>query len=305
MEIKTVSMIGLGGLGILFGHHMSKKMPQGNLRIIADKKRIDKYQTNGIYCNGELCKFHYVEPEASDQPADLVIFAVKYQGLKSAIKDMKNQIGENTIILSLLNGITSEEIIGEAYGMKNVVYSVAQGMDAIKTDNKLTYDNMGMICFGDLNTLETSEKVKAVDDFFHKVELPHVVEKDMNRRLWGKFMLNVGVNQTVAVYEVDYGTVCREGEARNTMVAAMREVLVLSKSEGVLLTEEDLKYWLEVLTTLNPKGKPSMAQDTEAKRYTEVDLFAGAVIELGKKHGIPTPVNEMLYEKVKEIEGRF
>lgn len=305
MEIKSVSIIGLGGLGVLFGHHMSKNMSEKDLRIIADRKRIDKYETEGVYCNGELCKFHYMEPNVSAEPADLVIFAVKYQGLKQAIEDMKNQIGQDTIILSLLNGISSEGIIGETYGTDTIIYSVAQGMDAVKTGNKLVFDNMGMICFGHLQGLEISEKVKAVDDFFNKVEIPHIVEKDMNKRLWGKFMLNVGVNQTVAVYEADYGTVCREGEARTTMVAAMREVSALSKLAGVHLKEEDLEYWLHVLTTLNPKGKPSMAQDVEAKRYTEVDLFAGTVIELGKKYGIPTPVNKMLYEKVKKIESSF
>ncbi|MEH6996270.1 2-dehydropantoate 2-reductase N-terminal domain-containing protein, partial [Neobacillus drentensis] len=81
MEIKKVSIIGLGALGILFGNHLAKRMPKEDVRIIADRKRIDKYKEEHVYCNGELCDFHYVTPEEPCEPADLLIFTVKYEGL--------------------------------------------------------------------------------------------------------------------------------------------------------------------------------------------------------------------------------
>lgn len=305
MKIKTVSIIGLGALGILFGHHLSKKLPKKNLRIIADKDRITKYENNYLYCNDERCSFNYITPEDVSSPADLVIFAVKYNNLKESIQAVKNQIGDKTIILSLLNGITSEKLIGQTYGMEKMLYCVAQGMDAVKVENKLTYDHMGMICFGEGQPGVLTEKVQAVSDFFKRTELPSEVDTDMYKRLWGKFMLNVGVNQTVAIYESNYGEIQVEGEARNTMIAAMREVISLSKKEGIDLTEEDLNYWLKVLDKLSPNGKPSMRQDLEAKRYSEVDLFAGTVLELAKKHGLPTPVNKKLYERIKYLESMY
>lgn len=305
LEIKTVSIIGLGALGTLFGHHLSKKLPKEDLRIIADKNRVAKYESNYLYCNDERCNFNYITQEDICSPADLVIFAVKYNNLNESIQAVKNQIGDKTIILSLLNGITSEELIGQTYGMGKMLYCVAQGMDAVKVGNKLTYDHMGMICFGEREPGIMTEKVKAVSDFFKRTELPFEVDMDMYKRLWGKFMLNVGVNQTVAVYESDYGEIQVEGEARDTMIAAMREVIALSKKEGINLTEEDLDYWLKVLDKLSPNGKPSMRQDLEAKRYSEVDLFAGTVLEFGKKHDLPTPVNKKLYDRIKYLESMY
>ena len=118
-------------------------------------------------------------------------------------------------------------------------------------------------------------------------------------------MLNVGVNQTVAVYKGNYGEIQREGEARELMIAAMREVIALSEHVGVHLTEDDLSYWLSVLGTLSPNGKPSMAQDIEAERISEVDLFSGTVIEMGRKYQIPTPVNQQLYNQIKKIERKY
>ena len=305
MEIKTVSIIGLGALGILFGNHLSKKMAKEELRIIADKDRIEKYDKDGVFCNGERCHFNYVAPEEIVAPADLIIFTVKYNGLQDAIESVKSHVGENTIILSALNGITSEGIIGQAYGMDKVLSCVAQGMDAVKVGNQLTYAHLGMLCFGDHEPGLPSQTVKRVAAFFEKMELPFLIETNMNKRQWGKFMLNVGVNQAVAVYEGDYGTIQREGQARETMIAAMREVIALSEKEGIHLTEEDLNYWLGVLDTLSPEGKPSMAQDLEARRYSEVDLFAGTVLELGKKFSCHTPVNQELYEKIKRIESEY
>ena len=305
MKIKKVSIIGLGALGILFGHHLSKKMPKEDLRIIADENRIERYKHDNVYSNGERCEFQYMTPGELCEPADLIIFTVKFNGLQNAIQAVKNHVGEHTIILSALNGVTSEAIIGEAYGMEKVLYCVAQGMDAVKVENKLTYDHMGMLCFGEREPGLVSQKVKMVAEFFEKMEVPYEIDPDMYKRQWGKFMLNVGVNQTVAVYKSNYGEVQREGQARETMISAMREVIDLSKKQGANLTEEDLNYWLNVLGTLSPGGKPSMAQDIEARRLSEVELFAGTVLEIGKKYGVPTPVNQELYDRIKGMERQY
>ena len=305
MKIRTVSIIGLGALGILFGNHLSKRMPKTYLRIIADKDRIKKYESNHIYCNGEPCEFNYMTPEELCEPADLIIFTVKYDGLNDAIQAVKNQVGEQTIILSALNGITSEDVIGETYGMDKILHCVAQGMDAVKIENELTYEHMGMLCFGEGQPGVISSKVKKVAEFFENMEFPYEAVTDMNTRLWGKFMLNVGVNQTVAVYESNYGEVQKEGQARDTMILAMREVMALSEIKGINLNDDDLNYWLEILSTLSPAGKPSMRQDLEAKRYSEVELFSGTVIKMGKKYCIPTPVNQQLYDKIKFIESQY
>lgn len=303
-EIRTVAIVGLGNLGIAFGDHLSKKMRKEDLRFIADKERIERYERDGIFCNGERCDFQYVDSEESTWPADLVIFTVKFHNLVEAIDAAKNQVGENTIILSALNGITSEGMLEEAFGMGKVLYCVAQGMDGIKTGNRLTFDHMGMLCFGDREAGMVSDQAKMIQAFFQKTEFPHEVETDMMKRLWGKLMMNVGVNQTASVYLCDYGGLQQEGEARDTMIAAMREVIPLSEKEGYPLTEDDLSYWLKVLGTLRPEGKPSMQQDMEAGLPTEVELFSGTVLALGRKYGISAPVNQRLYHRIKSMEKK-
>jgi 2-dehydropantoate 2-reductase len=304
-EIKNVSIIGLGALGVMFGHYLSKKMPKANLRIIADAERIRKYVSEKVYSNGEPCDFAYFRPDDPCEPADLLLFTVKFNGLKDAIQAARNHVGENTLVLSALNGISSEEMIGEAYGKDKVLYCVAQGMDAVKVGNQLTYENMGMLIFGDAEPGIVSDKVKKVAAFFDKVEFPYQINTDMRRKIWSKFMLNVGVNQVVAVIGGVYGDVQNEGPARDMMIAAMREVITLAEKEGIHLDESEIDYWMGVLGRLSPRGKPSMAQDVEARRPSEVELFAGTVIRLGERHGIPTPVNRELYERITAMEREY
>lgn len=98
---------------------------------------------------------------------------------------------------------------------------------------------------------------------------------DMVRRQWGKLMLNVGLNQTVMVFEGDYGTVQQPGKPRDIMIAAMREVQKLAAMEGYPISDEEFDDWVKLADSLSPAGKPSMRQDGEAHRKSEVELFAG------------------------------
>ncbi|MCE5342036.1 MAG: ketopantoate reductase family protein [Eubacteriales bacterium] len=305
MEIQTVAVVGLGALGTLFGHQLAKHMPAEQLRILADAERIARYRRDGVYSNGERCEFQYTTPEETTTPADLILVAVKYGQLDGALRTMRSQVGENTLILSLLNGISSEGVIAEIYGREKVVDCVAYGMDAVKEGNRLTYRNMGKLCIGTQLGGPPTEQVLRVARFFERTSVPYEVDEAMGKRMWGKFMLNVGVNQTVAVLGPNYGTLQQEGPQRDTMIAAMREVIDLSRLEGVNLTQADLDYWLGILATLNPEGKPSMRQDVEAGRPSEVGLFAGTVLALARKHGLDTPVNRMLLERVNEIEAAY
>lgn len=305
MEIKTVSIIGLGALGVLYGHMLSKKLPEKHLRIVADKERIRRYERDGIFCNGERCRFNYVAPDEKGTPADLLLFSVKFNDLDDAIKAATNQVGPNTIILSLLNGISSEELIGRAYGPEKVLLCVAQGMDAVKTGNKLTYQNTGLLSFGDKASGVVSDKVKAVKQFFLEAGVPHEAVTEMRKRQWSKFMLNVGANQVSAVCLCDYAGIQKNGPFRNMMIAAMKEVLILSEMENVSLKQDDIDYWLKIIDSLNPRGKTSMQQDVEAKRYSEIEMLGGTVLALGRKYRLNFPVNQMLYDKIKLIERTY
>jgi len=208
-------------------------------------------------------------------------------------------------VLSVMNGISSERLIRENCGCKNIVYTVAQGMDAMKFGNGLTYTKMGELHIGSLPG-ESTGSLDEVCAYFDSIGMPYVREDDILRRLWFKFMLNVGINQTCMIDSVGYGIATTPGTpSYMTFVSAMREVIAIANAEGIALNEKDIVTTIDIIRTLDPEGTPSMGQDRIAKRRSEVDMFAGAVIELGRKHGIPVPVNEYIYRRVREIEAEY
>lgn len=302
--IKNTAIIGMGALGLLYANQIAMGYGKDSVSFVMDSDRVKKYKDEVFTINGEEVKFA-LQDAATARPYDLVMVAVKYNGLASAIETMRNCVDEHTIIMSVMNGITSEEIIAEAYGMDHMIYTVAQGMDAMKFGNELKYTKMGELRIGVINN-EQQDNLDQVIELFENVKMPYTKDPDILYRMWAKFMLNVGVNQTCLAYTTTYSGCLKEGSEENRVfLGAMREVVTLANAEGIALSEDNVKEYSDIIATLDPDGVPSMRQDGIAKRKSEVEMFAGTVIKMAKKHGIETPVNQLLYDRVQEIEATY
>lgn len=300
--ISNIYIVGPGALGAMYASKL-QQTGTNTVKIIADQQRAAKYRNSVFTVNGEEQTFEYITPGQDVPPAGLIIVAVKDHTLPQAIDDLKSFIGPKTIIISLLNGISSEEQIGNAVGISHVLHAYGVGMDAVRTGTSISYSNMGRIVFGDRNHGGHSAHTIALKDLFERSGVPFVVSENIERAIWTKFMLNVGINQASTILNAPYKAFQHDTEARKLMVMAAREVILLSQQPGINLTEDDLQDCLRIVETLSPEGKTSMLQDMEARRKTEVDIFAGVVLEMGKKYDIPTPVNETFYRIIKFRES--
>ena len=303
-KIENVYLIGLGGIGWAYASKLYDMQPEC-IKIIVDEKRYERYRKKGFSINGKSYDFNYVLPEKEMQSADLIIVSVKYHHLDKAIENIKNFVGPNTIILSLLNGISSEEIIGNVYGMDKMIYGMCVGIDAVHEENNVRFSSTGKVNFGEKDNSICSEKVLAVKDLMDRAEIPYVIPENMMRALWWKFMVNVGINQSSAVLLSPYSVFQTIKEAKALMESAMVEVINISKPAGINLNLKDIDEWYNVLNSLEPENKTSMLQDMEAHRKTEVEMFSGTVCKLGEKYGIETPVNKTLFNIIRSIEQKW
>ena len=303
-SIETVSIIGAGALGGAYAS-IFHEMDNQCVSFIASGNRFERLRKEGLIVNGKLYNIPVFRPEDLLPPSDLIIVAVKHNQLNDAIHEMKIRVGRETTIISIMNGIESEIKIGAAYGMEKVLYTVSVGIDGLREGNRVNFKKRGKIFFGEARNPFISDRVKRVHDFFDRAGIISETPPDMIRILWWKFMINVGINQASAVLRAPYSVFQTSQEARDLMESAMQEVIMLAEKEGVQLSKEDIKNWETVLSGLNPEGKTSMLQDVEAGRKTEVEMFAGKVIELGTRHNVPTPVNQKLFDMIKEIEGNL
>ena len=117
MEIKRVALVGLGAIGSYLAPRLEAALGHGNFLVVASGERRGRLEREGTVINGETYHFTVADPaEGSVPPADLVIFAVKWPQLAQAVEDVRPLVGEDTALLSLLNGVESEEVLARAYG---------------------------------------------------------------------------------------------------------------------------------------------------------------------------------------------
>ena len=301
-EIKNVVICGIGAVGSIYAN-LINKYDNNNLRILVDENRYEKYIKNPKVFNGEKLDLNYILPNATDFKADLIIIATKYDGLGDAVKNIKNFVKSDTIIMSLLNGITSEEIIANEYGWLHIPHAYFIGHSAMRSGNIITHDGIGYIVFGIKNPQITNiEDKQILQNYFDKVGIAYKTPDDIYRSLWLKYLLNVSSNQLSAILRLTFGQMQNNKKCRDFLTKVMLEIIKIAKACGVNNTETMIEEAFESFDKMIPEGKTSMLQDVESGRKTEAQMFSTTIIELGKKYNIPTPYNEFLKQMLDIID---
>lgn len=305
-KIEKVTLIGLGAMGVFFAPRISAKLG-ANFRILADGARKERLEKNGVTVNGINYHFPIITPDLEGDPADLVIIAVKGYALEQAIADIKNQVGPDTIILSVLNGVESEKQVAAVYGWEHMLYSYMR-VSIVMKDGKADFNpELGVIRFGDAkNDPENlSENVLACKELFDACNIKNKVDDDMLKGIWFKFMCNVAENMTCAMFGVPFGAFQKSDDANYFRNAAMWEVIHVANKLGVDIGQAEIDRQNHTLGRIPYENMPSTLQDLKNGKHTEVDMFAGTVVRLGKELGVETPICEMFYHGIRLIEARM
>ena len=303
-EIKRVTLIGLGAMGSFFAPGLARVLGDG-FRVMAEGERKKRLEEQGVVINGTPYHFPVVEPAETGAPADLIIIAVKDYSLDEALEQIKNQVGPETMLMPVLNGLDCAKRTGAVYGMDKVLYA-SMWVASKMIDGKAEFDpSTGRVRFGEAKNDPPSPRVQALEALFRKADIPCIVEKDMLHCIWAKFLGNVSENLPCALLGVPYGGYQSSGDADAIRKMLMAEVVAVAAAEGVELTQEDLDRRDQIVHRKTYVSNcPSTLQDLRRGRKTEIDLLAGGLIRLGEKHGIPTPVCRVMYHGIRVLEQK-
>lgn len=293
MEINKVIICGLGAVGLTYAYKLKDVC---ELKILADYKRVEKYKNFPPELNGRIIDLSYITPDEKGD-ADLIIISTKASGLDSAIDYIKNFVGKDTLIISLLNGISSEEKIAKVYGKDKVLYSYFIGHSAVREGNSVTQDGVGKIVFG-------GEKYKVLKEFFDRAKIDYEIPEDIIYSLWLKFGINIYLNQSSAIMNLTMGDMKYNPYFKEFAQKLLSETKQIAQASGVQNLEYFEEEALEAINLMCDEGKSSMLQDILAGRKTEVDIFAGEIIKRGEKYGIATPYNQVIYDMIRVLEGK-
>lgn len=302
-KVKNVIICGLGAIGTIYAARIADA-GNINLKILLDEERIEKYKTNPTVFNNKEYSFDYITGDYCGFNADLIIIATKNSGLMQAVDSVKNFVNENTVFLSLLNGISSEDVIASVYGFEKVLYSYYIGHTSTRQGRSIVHDGVYKTVFGEKDNQQLSKNVLKVKEFFDLTGIPYEIPVDMDYSRWWKFLVNVGYNQASAVLNASYGVFQNSERANNLAINLMQEAAELAKAMGVKNTHQLIAQVLDVIKTMLPETRTSMLQDIDAKRQTEVGIFAGYIVESAKKYSIQVPYNRVVLDIISAIDEK-
>ncbi len=305
MKIQSVAVLGAGAVGsyVIWGLSERKDIKLG---VIAEGERAGRLKKG--------CKINDVtyHPEVwTPQEAhgvDLLIVCLKYGALPGALESIRAIVGEHTIVMSLMNGVDSEEIIAEAIGASHMIYSVIK-VASHKEGGGYYFvpeTTIGII-FGELQAPYDSERVQAIEALFADTGIHYRSTEFAQEEMWSKFRLNVCNNLPQAILGAGVGCYTDSEHMKAISDGLRNELETIAAAKGIDMSkiEASSKHGSPVRAS----AKFSTLQDIEAGRHTEIDMFSGALMRMGKELGIPTPYNEYTYHMIKALEekndGRF
>lgn len=301
MKINSVAFAGIGSVGAIYAQ-LALDCPQARCYAIVRDRQ--SYLDRPVSVNGAPLPIEMVMSGEAKESADLVLIAVKWHDLRETLEQIAPFIGEGTIILSLLNGVSSERVIAARFPQARVLPAMCSGIDSNRQGRAVRMNRRGRIVFGEERG-GPGEAVQAVAAYFEAAHIPHETPQDMLRELWWKLMVNVGMNQVSAVTNLDYEGVRTNPDVMERMHRAQREVIAVAQAQGIALDETDIAKWDRQLEGLSSHGLSSTLQDIRARRKTEVELYGVEICALGEKLGVPTPENEALVRRIREIEAEY
>ena len=306
MKIKKVAVLGAGAVGsyVIWGLSSRNDIELG---VIAEGERAERLKQNGCTINGKIYHPEVWNPGETDAVA-LLIVALKYGSLSAALESIQKATTENTVIMSLMNGVDSEEIIAEKVGAEHLLPAVIK-VASHKEEDGYHFDpetTIGII-FGELTAPYDSDRIRAIEELFKDTGIHFRATEYAREEMWSKFRLNVCNNLPQAILGAGVGCYRDSVHMKAISDGLKGELEAIAQAKGIDLSKTEASSGRG--SAVPPSARYSTLQDLDAGRHTEIDMFSGALIRMGKELGIPTPYNEYTYHMIKALEekndGRF
>ena len=307
MKIRSAAVMGAGAVGAYFVYGLTGKKDI-DFCVIADGERKKRLKRDGIVIDDrkQVRTFRpQVRTPEEARGVDLLLVAVKYTALDAALPDIRKVVTPDTVVLSLLNGIDSEEKIGGVIDPSQIVYSLMRvsserragddGKDVISFDPDLGWG----VYLGEKGTPVKSERIEAIEELLADTPCGAFFVEDIILDQWTKYASNICYNLPQAVLGLPFGAYFDSEHVTFLRGKLFEEVQQVGSAMGIKVPNPSLA-WDSCAKT----ARFSTLQDLDAGRHTEIDMFAGVLMEKAKAAGISVPYTEYTYHAVKALEEK-
>jgi 2-dehydropantoate 2-reductase len=270
------------------------------------EKRAGLINSQGIKVEGILGEYTVQLPtlagKIQDVP-DAAVICVKANETKKAAEDIAPLIGPNAYVLTLQNGLGNVEILQEIFGKDRTLGGVTAEGATLLGDGHVRHAGQGDTKFGSEVPLgdDLNEIVSAFNDAGFNTQSAH----NVNSLIWGKLIVNVGINALTAITRLKNGRLPDVGGTMAVMESAVRESVAVADAKGIDLPYPDPLGRVKEVCRATAGNIASMLQDVLKQSITEVAFINGAIVREGEALGIPTPVNHTLTCLVQAIQETY
>jgi 2-dehydropantoate 2-reductase len=289
-----IVIMGAGGLGGYFGARLAAA---GNdVAFIARGAHLTAIREHGLRVESALGNLHLRDVAATDDPgtlspADVVMIAVKLWDTEAAAEAVRPLVRPGTAVVSFQNGVSKDDVLTSILGREAVIGGVGQIGVVIASPGVIRHTGtMAKLIFGELDNTRSS-RVEALLDACTAAGIDAEIAENINLAIWQKFAFLVPMSACTASMRSTIGAIRANPQARAFLVDVTREVVAVGRALGVNLADDFVEQRMAFVETLPPQMTASMQGDLARGNRLELPWLSGAVVELGKRTGVPTPLN--------------
>ncbi|TAK02435.1 MAG: 2-dehydropantoate 2-reductase [Chloroflexota bacterium] len=286
-----VAVFGAGAVGAFYGARMSEG--GADVALIARGAQLAALRTRGLtVITPERTSDHRLlatDDPAEIGPVDVVLFCVKSHDTDEAAVRLEPLLREGTAVVSLQNGIDNEDRIAAAVGWTHVLGGSAYILGEVREPGVVEASGPRRIVFGEWTGGEPTARVRGIVETCRRGGVEAVAATDVRAAKWEKFTLLAAFSAMSAATRLGIGEIRDAPAAREMLLALMAEVWAVGRAEGVALADDLVGRQGALLLSQAPGAAASLRHDLLAGRRMELEALQGVVIELGRRHGIPTP----------------
>ncbi len=298
-----ILVMGAGAVGGYFGGRLS--VAGHEVFFTARGEHLDALRTHGLSVRSCQGDFH-VHPHVAGhfepiEGLDLILLCVKHKDTAGILSQLKEQAGETTVVISLQNGAASERFFIDAVGTEKVVGGIAYIGAALEGPGIINHTARGVITIGELDGT-ISHRIELIKKMFEEAGVKCNISANITKDKWEKLMWNVGFNGLSALTRQPVHPLLNHPPTKTIIKKLMDELVAVAHAVGVPVNQALPDRYIEN-TLKGGEVFPSTLQDVMMGKTTEISIMNGTVVEEGKKRGIATPYNEMVWATVSAIDA--
>ncbi|MGH6660000.1 MAG: ketopantoate reductase family protein [Rhodospirillales bacterium] len=301
-----IAMFGTGGVGGYFGARLAKA--GADVHFIARGRHLEAIRQHGLGIESALGDVVLKPANATDDPAaigpvDLAIVAVKLYDTDDAAKAMKPLVGPETTVMSLQNGVTANDTLEKAFGRARLIGGSCSIAAVIGRPGVVRHTGtMASMAFGEWAGRRTP-RVEALLNTCRNAGIDATLSDDIEAVIWSKFVFLSAFSGICCTMRLPIGPIRADPETRALLRRAMEEVLAIARRKGVKLADDLIEKRVAFADGLPAEMYASMYHDLAAGRRLELKWLSGAVVEMGRALGVPTPAQESYWLALKLHAG--